>query len=83
MTEPGIIKAKIEEGIPGSIAHIYNEQGDGEHFDAHVISDTFDGMPLVRQHQAVYRALGEMMKSAIHALALQTYTPAQWESRNS
>ena len=82
MTEPGIVKATIEAGIPGAIAHVYNEQGDGEHFDAHVISATFEGLPLVRQHQAVYRALGDMMKSAIHALALQTYTPSQWESRN-
>jgi stress-induced morphogen len=82
MTDPTTVKTRIEAGIPGATAHVYNEQGDGEHFDAHVVSATFDGLPLVRQHQAVYQALGDMMQSAIHALALQTYTPTQWAARN-
>jgi stress-induced morphogen len=72
------IKRLIEAAIPGSVAVIVDEAQDGEHFEGEVMSPTFTGLSLVRQHQAVYAALGPRMGREIHALALKTYTPEAW-----
>ena len=77
MMEPQTIKQLIEQGIPGSEAHVQGE--DGTHFDAVIISEAFAGKNKVQQHQLVYKALGEKMGTEIHALSIQTYTPEQWE----
>lgn len=47
------------------------------HYKAVVVSDSFDGKRALQRHQAVYRALGDIMQQ-IHALALHTFTPAEW-----
>jgi acid stress-induced BolA-like protein IbaG/YrbA len=69
------IKTMIESGIPGAEAYV---DGDGSHFVARVISDTFTDCPMIKQHKMVYAALGDSMESAIHALSIQTYTREQW-----
>ncbi len=51
---------------------------DGQHFDAVVVSLLFAGKTRVQQHQHVYQALGDRMRSEIHALSLQTFTPEAW-----
>jgi acid stress-induced BolA-like protein IbaG/YrbA len=53
-------------------------RGDGQHWEAVIVSEAFEGMPRVRQHQLVYAALGERMREEIHALSMTTLTPAQW-----
>lgn len=53
--------------------------GDGQHFEAIIVSNEFAGKRLVQQHQIVYSALGDRMKSEIHALSMKTYTPEQWD----
>jgi len=73
------IKRIIEEQIPGAKAVVIDEANDGEHFVAEVVSPTFEGKGLVAQHQQIYRALGTLMGGAIHARALKTYTPEQWQ----
>lgn len=73
---PDDIKQMIESGIAGAEAHV---DGDGSHFMARVISDDFDGLPMIKQHKMVYATLGDSMESAIHALSIQTYTRAAWE----
>lgn len=55
------------------------EGDDGVHFTGVVVSSAFEGKNRVRQHQAVYATLGKLMGNEIHALQLQTFTPAQWE----
>ncbi|CAD5109318.1 BolA family protein [Zestomonas carbonaria] len=47
------------------------------HFKAVVVSPVFAGLNLVKRHQKVYAALGELM-GQFHALALHTYTPEEW-----
>ncbi len=56
--------------------------GDGEHFEAIIVSNEFAGKSRVQQHQVVYRALGDRMKSEIHALSMKTFTPEQWAEVN-
>ncbi len=62
-------------------AVVIDDVGDGEHFSARVTSSEFIGRSLVQQHQLVYKALGDHMRSDIHALALKTFTPDAWPGR--
>ena len=73
---PEEIRQMIETGIDGAEAHV---DGDGSHFMARVVSDAFDGLPMIKQHKMVYATLGDSMEGAIHALSIQTYTRAAWE----
>lgn len=72
------IKAILEEKLPACTALVSDDANDGEHFSARVVSEAFVGQSLVKQHQLVYGALGDHMKSDIHALALKTFTPDRW-----
>lgn len=83
MFEASEIKRLIEEAIPGSTAFVTDDAGDKEHFSGDVISPTFEGQPLVRQHQAVYKALGTKMGNEIHAFSFKTWTPASWAATHS
>ena len=51
---------------------------DGTHFESVIVSNAFVGKSMVQQHQLVYAALGDRMRSEIHALSMKTYTPEQW-----
>ena len=69
------IAALIREGIPDAEVEITDLAGDGDHYAAKVTSATFAGKPRVRQHQAVYAALGGRMGGVLHALQLTTVVP--------
>lgn len=69
------IAALIRAGIPDAEVEITDLAGDGDHYAARVVSATFAGMPRVRQHQAVYAALGGRMGGVLHALQLTTAVP--------
>ncbi len=70
------IEALIRAAIPGAVVEITDLAGDGDHYAARVVSQSFAGMPRIKQHQAVYAALGGRMGGALHALQLTTATPA-------
>jgi len=59
--------------------HIKVLGDDGTHFEAVIVSPEFNGKNMVQQHQLVYAALGDRMRSEIHALSMKTYTPEQWK----
>jgi len=65
----------IRTGIPGAEVTV---KGEGDHFEAIVVSQQFEGCSMVQQHQLVYATLGNRMGGEIHALALHTYTPEEW-----
>ncbi len=69
------IEALIVAGIPDARVEITDLAGDGDHYAARVVSETFRGVPRVRQHQAVYAALGGRMGGVLHALQLTTAVP--------
>lgn len=58
-------------------------EGDGRHFFATIVSAEFEGRNRVARHQRVYTALGDKMRSEIHALSMKTLTPAEWASNPS
>lgn len=72
------VKGYIEATLPCDWVEV---QGDGQHFEAIIVSASFAGKSRVAQHQLVYRALGDRMRDEIHALSMQTFTPEQWASR--
>lgn len=55
---------------------------DNVHFEATIVSETFVGKSRVQQQQQVYSVLGERIRSGeIHAIALKTLTPEEWEKK--
>lgn len=76
---PSEIQQMIEKALPGSNVQVQDLVGDGDHLQAIVVSSLFEGKGLLQQHQMVYGALKETLKEKLHALALKTYTPEQWE----
>lgn len=70
------IEQLIKQAIPDAVVEIRDLAGDGDHYAASVISDSFRGKTRVQQHQIVYAALKGRMGGQLHALALQTSAPA-------
>jgi stress-induced morphogen len=70
------IERLIKAGIPDAEVTIRDLAGDGDHYAATVISESFRGKSRVQQHQLVYQALKGEMGGKLHALALQTGTPS-------
>ena len=72
----------IEQGIAAGIAceHV-QVVGDGQHFQALVVSSKFLGKSRVQRHQMVYAALGDRMREEVHALSMQTLTPEEFAAQ--
>jgi len=75
------VRALLEKAFPGDTIRLISPLGDNHHFQCELISSRFEGKGMVEQHQMVYRALGDAMAEAVHALALRTYTPEQWRKQ--
>jgi len=71
------IERLIKLRIPDAEVIIRDLAGDGDHYAATVLAESFRGKSRVQQHQIVYEALKAEMGGKLHALALQTGTPEQ------
>ncbi|AQS51646.1 BolA family protein [Paenalcaligenes hominis] len=69
---PELVRQYISDNL--ACDHI-EVQGDGSHFEAVIVSSAFEGKSRIQRHQIVYAALGDRMKSEIHALSMRTLTP--------
>ena len=69
------IEALIKAGIPDAEVTIRDLAGDGDHYAARVVSRSFEGLSRIKQHRAVYAALGGRMGGELHALQLETAVP--------
>ena len=69
------IERLIRARIPDADVTIRDLAGDGDHYAATVVSETFRGKSRVQQHQIVYQSLRGQMGGVLHALALQTGVP--------
>ncbi len=78
MVTPESIRQSIVAGLACDHLEV---RGDGQHFEALIVSREFDGLSRVRQHQLVYAAMGDRMREEVHALSMTTLTPAQWAAR--
>ena len=71
----GEIEALLRAGLPDATVTVEDLVGDGDHYSATVVSESFRGRSRVQQHQMVYAALRGRMGGELHALALQTSAP--------
>jgi acid stress-induced BolA-like protein IbaG/YrbA len=78
LPSPEDIRRYIAQGLSCSVLEV---QGDGQHFEALIVSDAFEGKPRVARHQLVYAALGDRMRAEIHALSMRTLTPAEYAAQ--
>jgi stress-induced morphogen len=69
------LRTRIESALPGSSASVEDLTGGGDHFRAEVVSDRFEGLSRIEQHQLVYGIFGEEVGGPIHALSIKTSTP--------
>ena len=60
--------------------HREAQPGKSTHFQVTIVSEKFEGLLPIKQHRLVYSAIDDLMKSEIHALALNTIRPSKWQS---
>lgn len=75
------LRSFIMDGLASDYVEVLGD--DGQHFEAVIVSSAFTGKNMVQQHQLVYQALGERMRSEIHALSIKTFTPETWIRNNN
>jgi acid stress-induced BolA-like protein IbaG/YrbA len=75
-TTPELIHGYISAGL--ACTHL-EVDGDGQHFNALIVSNAFAGKRPIQRHQLVYAALGERMREEIHALSMKTLTPDEYQ----
>jgi acid stress-induced BolA-like protein IbaG/YrbA len=80
MVQPNDIENYIRQGLDCSYLQV---EGDGHHFEAVIVSASFEGLRLVTRHQKVYEVLGDRMRQEIHALSMKTLTPQEWSDQSS
>lgn len=78
MISPQQVQTIIQERLTNAEVKVV---GDGEHFEAIIVSPDFAGKTRVKQHQMVYGVLqDELATETIHALSLKTFTPEAWQA---
>jgi acid stress-induced BolA-like protein IbaG/YrbA len=77
MVTPESVRQGIDDGL--FCEHV-EVAGDGQHFEALVVSPAFEGRSRVQRHQLVYAALGERMREEIHALSMRCLSPQEWQA---
>ena len=77
MVTPEEIQSYINDNLDCEHVEV---KGDGQHFEALIVSSIFLNKNRVQRHQLVYEALGGRMKEEIHALSMRTLTPEDWKN---
>ena len=77
--------AELQSLIACGLACTHLEvEGDGRHWSAVIVSPDFEGRRLIQRHQQVYATLGARMQTdEVHALSMQTLTPAEWAASST
>ena len=58
------------------VGHVGARDGRG-HYTVRIVSRDFEGMRPLQRHQLVYRSLGSLMQTDIHALSITALTPEE------
>ena len=75
-TTPELIHGYIAAGLECTHLEV---DGDGQHFQAIIVSPAFAGKRPIQRQQLVYAALGDRMREEIHALSMKTLTPEEYQ----
>lgn len=92
MSRVELIKDRITQALAPTILELTDEsqahaghagarESGGGHFAALIVSNAFDGKSLVQRHQLVYRALGDLMQTEIHAFSMKVNTPQEHQGK--
>ena len=74
-------KFRVEHLEVANESHMHNvAPGSESHFKVTIVSDDFSDLLLIKRHRLVNSALQQEMQQ-IHALALHTLTPGEWQAR--
>jgi len=83
------IEEKLANGINAMHLEVVNESnnhnvppGSESHFKVVLVSNAFEGQTLIARHRTINKLLEDELKNQIHALALHTYTEAEWRDRH-
>lgn len=89
MTVQAEIEHKIQDGLHPDFLEVANEShmhnvppGSESHFKVTVVSTEFDGKMLVARHRMLNQLLKDELAGPVHALSLNTLTPAEWQEKN-
>ena len=89
MTIQQTIEAKLESGLDLQHIEVVNESGNHNvpagsesHFRVVLVSTEFEGERLIKRHKKVNSILADELREHIHALAMHTYTEAEWKARH-
>jgi stress-induced morphogen len=74
------IVRRVRAALPDAQIELRDLTGGGDHWQAVIVSQAFDGQTPIARQRLVFGALGELMHGPIHALTLKTLTPQQAES---
>lgn len=84
------IEQKLQQGLSPSVLEVVNEShmhsvppNSETHFKVVIVADGFAGKRKVARHQMVYALLKEELAGPVHALALHTYDPGEWQERSA
>lgn len=80
MLLPETVRGYIAQGL--ECEHL-TVSGDGQHFEAVIVANVFEGLRPIQRHQKVYAVLGDRMRAEIHALSMKTLTPAEWAQQQA
>ena len=82
------IEQKVIDAIQPQHLEVTNEShmhnvppGSESHFKLIIVSDAFDDLRLVARHQLINAALKDELAGPVHALSMETHTPAEWTAR--
>lgn len=75
-----LIEARLREHFPDAHVRVRPFSGH-DHFEVHIVSGAFEGLPLLARHRLVYSVLEDLLHDAIHALSMTTITPRELEER--
>ena len=85
-----VIETKLNNAFQPEYLKVINESymhnvapGSESHFKVIVVSDSFAGQRLLARHRQVNQALMEELSNHIHALAIHTYTPQEWNEKEN
>jgi len=88
MSTQQTISQKLTTALAPTYLDIVNESdnhsgpaGRESHFKITVVSEAFNPLNLIKRHQTIYTLLRDELAGSIHALALHTYTPTEWQTR--
>lgn len=88
MTEHAI-QQKLQAAFSPAVLQVENEShnhssrpGNNTHFKVTLVSEAFSGLNPVARHRAVYAVLKEELANGVHALALHTFAPGEWQGES-